>query len=120
MLILAGLGMAALLGACSSEAPAPGGVPAASTSPIAQTCSQVSAVLSDGPDPQADPVGYAEAQVLPLGQIRTSDPQLRAAVSGLAGAYRAYYASGGASRAATAAVAAATKRVDAICPGATS
>ena len=32
------------------------------------TCQRVSAVLSNGPDPDADPVGYAEAQVLPLRQ----------------------------------------------------
>ena len=114
-LIVGLLGAAVLLGACSS--PAPAGASAAATQ---AACSQVSAVLSDGPDPQADPVGYAEAQILPLGQIRTSDSQLRAAISRLAGAYREFVAGNGASHGAATAVAAASKQVDAICPGATS
>jgi hypothetical protein len=116
-LILPLLGAAVLLGACGSPAPASGAASAAATR---VTCTQVSAVLSDGPDPQADPVGYAEAQILPLGQIRTSDSQLRTAISGLAGAYREYFASNGESAQAKAAVAAASKRIDAICPGAAS
>jgi len=115
VLIAALSGAAMLLGACGSSAPA-----GASAEATQATCSQVSAVLSDGPDPQADPVGYAEAQILPLSQIRTADPQLRAAISGLAGAYRAYFASNGASHGAAAAVTAASKQVNAICPGATS
>ena len=41
-------------------------------------------MLSDGPDPDSDPVGYAEAQILPLGQIHTSDAQLRTAIGKLA------------------------------------
>jgi hypothetical protein len=120
VLTLAVLAAAALLAGCSSGSPPAGRAAAAPASAIAQTCSQVSAVLSDGPDPQADPVGYAEAQILPLEQVHTSDLQLRAAINGLAGAYREYFASNGASRAATAAVAVASERVDAICPGATS
>jgi hypothetical protein len=115
VLIVALSGMAILLGACGSAASA--GTSAAATQ---ATCNQVSAVLSDGPDPQADPVGYAEAQIVPLSQIRTSDAQLRAAISGLASAYREYFASNGASHGAATAVAAASKQVDAICPGATS
>ena len=111
------LGLAALLGACSSAA-----ATSAARSPAAATtaCRQVSAALSDGPDPDADPVGYAEAQILPLGQIRTSDSQLRAAITRLARAYRALYASNGASGSAKAAVASASKRINAFCPGAAS
>ena len=111
------LGLAALLGACSSAA-----ATSAVRSPAAATtaCRQVSAALSDGPDPDADPVGYAEAQILPLGQIRTSDSQLRAAITRLARAYRAFYASNGASGSAKAAVASASKRINAFCPGAAS
>jgi hypothetical protein len=115
VLIVALSGVAMLLGACGSRASA--GASAAATQ---ATCNQVSAVLSDGPDPQADPVGYAEAQIVPLSQIRTSDVQLRAAISSLASAYREYFASNGASHGAAAAVTAAGKQVDAICPGATS
>jgi hypothetical protein len=104
LLLLAILGTAALVSACGSGA-ASGRAQTASAATVSETCSQVSAVLSDGPDPQADPVGYAEAQILPLGQIRTSDGELRTAINGLAGAYREYFAS---------------ERIDAICPGATS
>ena len=120
-LTLAVLGLCALLGACSSPAsasrPASG---ATSSAAVSATCNQVSAVLSDGPDPGADPVGYAEAQVLPLSQIRTTDPQLRAAIGGLSSAYQAFYASNGNSSSAKLAVAAAGKRIDSFCPGATS
>jgi hypothetical protein len=114
-------GLAALLAACAS--PAASSRPVTATTPVTEvhvTCSQVSAVLSDGPDPTADPVGYAEAQILPLAQIRTPDPRLRAAISELASAYRAFFDSNGTSGAAKMAVAAASKRIDSFCPGATS
>jgi hypothetical protein len=114
---VAALGLAALLGACSSQAPASHPV---STAAVHATCTKVSAVLSDGPDPDADPVGYAEAQILPLGQIHTADAQLRAAISKLAGAYRAFFASNGSSSAAKLDVAAASKRINSFCPGAAS
>jgi len=114
-------GLAALLAACASPAAASG--PEAATTPATEvhvTCSQVSAVLSDGPDATADPVGYAQAQILPLGQIRTPGRQLRAAISELARAYRAFYDSNGTSAGAKSAVATASKRVDSFCPGAAS
>jgi hypothetical protein len=114
---LAALGLAALLGACTSQAPASRPV---STAAVHATCTKVSAVLSDGPDPDADPVGYAEAQILPLGQIHAADAQLRAAIGKLAGAYRAFFASNGSSSAAKLAVAAASKRINSLCPGAAS
>jgi hypothetical protein len=90
-----------------------------STPSIASTCQAVSAVLSDGPDPSADPVGFAEAQVLPLRHIQTPDRDLQRAIGDLASAYLQYYTTGGNS-AARQAVSQASKDVDAICPGATS
>ena len=114
---LAALGLAALLAACTSQAPASRPV---SATAVHATCTKVSAVLSDGPDPDADPVGYAEAQILPLGQIRTSDAQIRVAISQLAAAYREFFASNGSSSAAKLAVAAASKRINSLCPGAAS
>jgi len=111
------LGLAALLTACSSATSAS---KPASAATAGATCGQVSAVLSDGPDPDADPVGYAEAQVLPLGQIRTSDSQLRSAIAALARAYQSFFASNGTSGPAKAAVADASKRIDSFCAGATS
>jgi hypothetical protein len=109
------IGLCLLLGACSSSRPVSA---APSSGAVRATCSQVSAVLSDGPDPTADPVGYAEAQVLPLQQIRTPDAQLRAAIGMLASAYRAFFHSNGSSSSAKLAVAAASKRIDSFCPGA--
>jgi hypothetical protein len=109
------LALAMLTSACGS-----GGSPAASASSLQKTCDQVSAALSDGPDPDADPVGYAEAQLGPLQQIHTSDSALGTAISALDKAYRGFYASDGASGAAKAAVTAASKRVNSFCPGAAS
>jgi hypothetical protein len=122
LLALTSLGLSALLGACSSAATTSGssGTPATSTAAVHATCTQVSAVLSDGPDPDSDPVGYAEAQILPLGQIHTSDAQLRAAIGKLASAYRAFFNSNGNSSSAKLAVATASKRINAFCPGAAS
>lgn len=84
-----------------------------------QQCTSVSDVLSDGPDPGADPVGYAEAQVLPLRQLKLTDPSLSQAVKTLAAAYEAYATStGSASAAAKVKVSTAANAVNAICPGA--
>jgi len=122
LLALTSLGLSALVGACgsatSSSGPTAGTT--ASTAAVRTTCTQVSAVLSDGPDPDSDPVGYAEAQILPLGQIRTSDAQLRVAIGKLASAYRAFFDSKGTSSSAKLAVAAASKRINSFCPGAAS
>jgi hypothetical protein len=112
------LGLSALLGACSSAAPRPAS--ATSSAAVRATCNQVSATLSDGPDPDADPVGYAEAQILPLSEIHTTDARLQAAIGQLASAYRAVFTSNGASSSARSAVAAAGQRIDSFCPGAAS
>jgi len=74
-------------------------------------------VLSDGPDPGADPVGYAEAQVLPLRDIHTSDKALGTAIGDLASAYEQLFTTNGAT-AAKHAVSEASDKVNAICPGA--
>jgi hypothetical protein len=107
VLVLSG---ALVLGACGSTAPA---VSAPSS------CAKVSAVLSDGPDPDADPIGYAEAQVAPLRAVTTSNPHLHVAITELADAYALYFTTSG-SKAASGAVARASTAVDAICPGVTS
>ena len=85
-----------------------------------RVCKQVEAVLSDGPEPAADPVGYAQAQVLPLQQIHTSDERLHRAIDGLSSAYAAFAAADGAGQRVKSAVTAAVARVNAICPGAAS
>ena len=105
--------VAVLLGACGSSSK-----PSAtsSTAQVEQTCKQVEAVLSDGPEPEADPVGYAQAQILPLRQIHTTDTRLGQAIDTLAAAYQAFSSSNGSSSAKSA-VNAATKTIKALCPG---
>ena len=85
-----------------------------------QSCQQIGAVLADGPDPDADPAGYAEAQILPLRQVRIADQPLKTAVGQLDSAYQRLFSSDGSSPAAVKAVAVASKKVNAICPGAAS
>jgi hypothetical protein len=76
---------AALLGACGSSGSGQ------ATGATKSACEQVSAVLSDGPDPGADPIGYAEAQILPLRQIKTADKSLERAIDDLASAYQQFF-----------------------------
>jgi hypothetical protein len=111
--MLAAGATATLLTACGSSAPAQ------STTAVKSACQQVSAVLSDGPDPGSDPVGYAEAQVKPLRQIHTGDHGLRTAVNKLSAAYQQFYENKG-TGAAKQAVSQATHTVNTICPGAAS
>jgi len=108
----------ALVSACSS--PAATGMSTASLISVQAGCQQVAAVLSDGPDPGADPVGYAEAQILPLRQLQTPDKALQAAISDLAAAYQGFYNVGGHGDAAKAAVTSAAKKINSLCPGAAS
>jgi hypothetical protein len=84
---------------------------------VQQDCTSVTDVLSDGPDPDADSVGYAQAQVLPLRQLKISDAKLRQDVLSLAAAYQAFSAGSNAGGpAAAAAVAKAENSVNSICP----
>lgn len=108
----------ALLPACSS--PAATGTSTASLTSIQAGCQQVAAVLSDGPDPDANPVGYAEAQILPLRQLQTPDKALQAVISDLVAAYQGFYHAGGQGDAAKAAVTGADKKINSLCPGAAS
>ena len=90
-------------------------------SAVQQDCTSVANVLSDGPDPDADPVGYAQAQVLPLRQLSISDASLHRAVLTLAGAYETFSTSSSSTRAASAAaVTKAENGVNKICPQAAS
>jgi hypothetical protein len=121
--VLAGLAlslMVLLACACSSSSSPSAAATHASASAVQNSCQQVSAVLSDGPDPGADPVGYAEAQILPLRHISAPDPALHTAIDQLAGAYQQFYVSNGKSANAKEAVAVASKKLNSICPGAAS
>jgi|SRR5271155_2853986 len=112
--IVATLVLPALLGACGSSSST------ASSAEVKLTCRQIEAALSDGPEPAADPVGYAQAQIRPLRQIGSSDRTLHEAIDGLAAAYQAISAANHVDHASEDAVSAAAHRVDAICPGAAS
>jgi len=102
---------------CGAVALAACGSSGRSSAALDRTCQHLSAVLSDGPDPAADPVGFAEAQILPLRQVHTDDPTLQQAVGHLDAAYQETFESDGAATAERA-VATASARLDAICPGA--
>ena len=75
-------------------------------------------MLSDGPDPGADPVGYAFAQIRPLRAITVStDRPLQDAIDGLALAYQRFYDDDGVGSAAKKAVSVAVARLNSRCPG---
>jgi hypothetical protein len=103
--------MVLLLGACGSSKPA-----LSSAQVKTQTCKQIEAVLSDGPDPEADPVGHAQAQILPLREIHTSDGTLHRAIDTLAAANQSFSSTSGSS-AAKSAVSTANKTIEHLCPG---
>jgi len=106
--------VSALLDACGSSSSA------SSSVDVKRTCVEVEAMLSDGPEPAADPVGYAQAQVLPLHEIHTSDPKLRETIDRLASAYATESAEGRVQPSAESEVSAAVAALDDICPGAAS
>lgn len=85
-------------------------------SAVQQDCTSVADVLANGPDSGADPVGYAEAQVLPLRQLTINDASLHRAVLALASAYETYSTSSTTRAASAAAVTKAENEVNKICP----
>jgi hypothetical protein len=80
-------------------------------------CQKVSAVLSDGPDPDAEPVWYALGQIAPLGQIHTSDHALAQQLSDLIAADHALVNTNGSDRAATKSTAKDHDGLNKVCPG---
>jgi hypothetical protein len=103
-----------LLSACSST---PSNSASSQSQAPAAFCQKVLAVLSDGPDPDADPVGYALSQIAPLGQIHTSNPALAARLSNLITADQALVRANGTDHAATTAIAKADAALNKVCPG---
>jgi len=112
----AGVFLALAVAACGSSSSQSSSTVSLGTA-VQQDCTTVTDVLSDGPAPDADPVGYAQAQVLPLRQLTISDAALRSAVMSLASAYEKYSTSSGSTRTAAAAVVTkAENEVNKICP----
>jgi hypothetical protein len=102
-------GLVCVLCACSSS-------PSSPSAQAATACQRVGALLSNGPDPGVDPVGYAEAQVDPLRNLRTSDQSIQLAVGHLASAYETFFEDNGTAAAKQRVVSAASS-VNAVCPG---
>lgn len=112
---------AVALAACGSSSSSTASNTAILGSTLQQDCTSISDVLSDGPDPDADSVGYAEAQVLPLRQLTIGNAALHRDVLALASAYQAFSSGSGAGSAAAAAVVTkAENAVNSICPQAAS
>jgi hypothetical protein len=88
------------------------------STPNSVVCTRIAAVLSDGPDADSDPIGHAEAQILPLRAIHPSSAALRSALEQLDAAFRTFYQSNG-SRGSHA-ITVASANLNRICPGATS
>jgi hypothetical protein len=103
-----------LLTACGSSGSGGG---AASAHAPAALCQKIMGVLSDGPDPDADPVGYALSQILPLGQIHTSDQPVSTALHSLITADHALVKSNGADKTAKADIKKADDSLNTACPG---
>lgn len=123
LLACAALAAGTLAGCGSSHSAASAAASASALQGTArqQACTAVSAVLADGPDADADSVGYAEAQVLPLRQLKLGDAAVSQAVSRLDSAYQAFSTAGAAAAPAAAiAVTKAQNAVNALCPGAAS
>ena len=111
------IGTSVLATGCGSPAES---TPALSQTAKAQTrvaCTRLADALADGPDPSADPVGYALSQVSPLREIKTSDRALQRDINALASAYEAVYRTNG-KKGSEAQVDKAGKELDTICPGA--
>jgi hypothetical protein len=109
--------IAIAIAACGSASSSHAATSAILGTTVQQDCTAIGDVLADGPDPDADSVGYAQAQVLPLRQLRIGDAMLQRDVLALAAAYQAV-AAGGAG--AATAVTKAEKAVNSICPQAAS
>jgi len=118
VLTLAGA-VAATTAACSSSHPTASAAATSSAATRGQDCTDVSDVLSDGPDPSADAVGYAQAQILPLKQLALGDDAaLRTAVDRLDTAFGTFVGADGSARAQSAAqVTSAENALNVLCPG---
>ena len=112
---------AATAAACGSSSSTTA-APASTASALSQDCTAVSDTLADGPDPTADSVGYAQAQILPLKQLTLADAKVKSAVTRLDAAFTAFVAATGSSAQTQAAVqvTSAENAVNALCPGAAS
>jgi hypothetical protein len=115
LVVVAPLALAIGAVACGSG-PAAVNAKAASAAP-AGLCQTLEGVLSDGPDPDADPVGYAQSQVLPLQGIHSSDTAAAGSLRQLIGGDEALVQSDGTDHAATVTIKKAFAAINRACPG---
>jgi hypothetical protein len=87
-----------------------------SPSALQSACNKVSAVLADGPNPHADPIGYAEAQMGPLLLVHAPTKALRSALEDLSAAYVQYFTTNG-DAATKRLLSRATEQLSDVCPG---
>jgi hypothetical protein len=80
-------------------------------------CQKLTAVFSDGPDPDVDPVGYALSQILPLSQVRSADTAAMDTVHTVVAADRALVRSNGEDHSAKAAIKKGDASLHQACPG---
>jgi hypothetical protein len=106
-----GLTLAVALPACADT-------PSADEVALKKACAQVRNVLTNGPDPQATPTGYPEAQIMPLRHIHAPNRPLRAALMRLDAAYQQLFASDGSSGSASRAIVVTSRQISTICHGA--
>jgi hypothetical protein len=106
------------LAACSSAVPGTASGGGLAKAPQA-LCQKLNAVFSDGPDPDADPVGYALSQILPLTQLRSTDTAAINTIDAVVAADRALVKSNGSDHAATKAIKSGYGELNRACPGVT-
>jgi hypothetical protein len=114
--VLAGLAVAVPVWTAYSASGASGGTSHVARAPAA-LCQTLNGIFSDGPDPDADPVGYALSQIRPLEAIHTADDSVSAALTKLIAADRALVQSNGIDPAARSAIKTADASVNDSCPG---
>ena len=111
-LVAAPLGLAAC-GAGAAGGSSSGG---AALAPAA-LCQQLNAVFADGPDPGADPVGYALSQILPLRAVHSSDRTVTSTLHRLIAADQELVHSNGSDKAAGTTIKKSDDAINRACPG---
>ena len=83
----------------------------------AALCEQLTGILADGPDADADPLGSALSRIIPLQAVHSSKAAATAAVERLVAADQQFVQSRGADKAATFAIKRPSSALEKICPG---
>jgi hypothetical protein len=89
-----------------------------SPSALQSACNKVSAVLADGPNSKADPIGYAEAQMGPLLLVHAPTKALSSALEDLSAAYVQFFTTNG-DAASKRLLRRANEQLSDVCPGIT-